>query len=230
MSHVGVYGITQSGKSHWVKTQLIPSCKRVLALDVNDEYSRHGRRAGPLLDRGTTADLVKHPTKLLEPNLSLAVVPSKPMPRQEAQLLELFTRLLHTASSNEAAAQLPQLTLVLDECGDYAPLCKEYLASLATRGLTHLNVRLVVVAQRPNLVPATVRGNLDELVLFRLVEPLDLESVAQRAEKPFAERVKRLPLRRNILWRATGSTDSPAPLPKTERPQQELENGEGQAA
>lgn len=209
--HLGVYGITQSGKSWWVKNKLIPSCERVLVLDVNSEYSRHSRTTGPLLDQGTAGDLARHPRKLLEPNLSLAIEPTKPMPKHEAALLDLISRLLIAASREPGAKDLPRLTLVLDECGDYAPHCHEQLASLATRGLTHLNVRLVVIAQRPNLVPATVRGNLGELVCFKLVEPLDRKAVAERAEKTFAERVSRLELRKHIVWRATGTTDSPEP-------------------
>jgi len=211
--HLGVYGITRSGKSHWVKNQLLPSCSRVLVLDVNSEYSQHSRTPGPLRDRGTTANLVQCPAKLLEPNLSLAIEPTKPMPKYEANLLELISRLLIRASQEDHARSLPQLTLVLDECGDYAPHCHEQLASLATRGATHLNVRLVVVAQRPNLVPATVRGNLEELVVFKLVEPLDRKAVAERADKVFSERVSRQPLRKHLVWRATGpteTTDAPA--------------------
>lgn len=207
--HLGVYGITQSGKSHWVKTKLLPSCERVLVLDVNSEYSRHSRSPGPLMDMGTTADLVKHPRKLLEPNLSLAVEPTKPMPSHEAKLLDLITRLLLAMSRDDQARDLPQLTLVLDECGDYAPHCKEQLATLATRGATHLNTRLIVVSQRPALVPATVRGNLGEIECFKIVDGLDKDAIASRTDKNFAERASRLELRRHISWRATGTTDVP---------------------
>lgn len=204
--HLGVYGLTQSGKSTWVKKKLLPSCPRVLVLDVNSEYSRHSRTPGPLLDQGSTSDLARHPTKLLEPSLSLALEPTKPTRTHAAALLDLITRLLVAMSQDDSARELPQLTLVLDECGDYAPLCHEQLATLATRGATHLNVRLVVVSQRPNLVPATVRGNLAELRCFKLVEPLDVKAVAERVDKNFAERVKRLELRKSIEWRATGTT------------------------
>jgi hypothetical protein len=221
VSHLGVYGITQSGKSWYVKNKLIPSCQRVLVLDVNSEYSRHSRTPGPLMDQGTAAQLAQHPRKLLEPNLSLAVEPAKPMPKQEAALLDLISRLLIAASRDPAARDLPPLTLVLDECGDYAPHCSEQLASLATRGLTHLNVRLVVIAQRPNLVPATVRGNLGELVCFKLVEPLDRKAVQERADKAFAERVSRLELRKHIIWRATGPTEQPDPPSPTRAAVQE---------
>lgn len=212
--HIGVYGITRSGKSTWVKRELISAAPRVLVIDVNSEYSKHSRTAGPLPWRGTTADLLKQPQRLLDPRLQLALEPKQPTPRSSAALLELVTNLLMTMSQDDATRELPQLTLVLDECGDYAQHCHEQLATLATRGATHLNVRLVVIAQRPNIVPATVRGNLEELVCFKLVEPLDLKAVAERADKNFAERVKRLPLRRHIEWRATGSTevlDPPAP-------------------
>lgn len=226
--HLGVYGVTQSGKSWWVKNKLLPSCERVLVLDVNSEYSRYSRNPGPLIHRGTTAELAQHPHKLLEPKLSLAVEPTRPMPKHEAALLELIASLLMALSRDDAAKDLPQLTLVLDECGDYAPHCQESLASLATRGATHLNVRLVVIAQRPNLVPATVRGNLAQLECFTLLEPLDRKAVAERASKLFSERVSRLPPRQHLTWRATASTDSPEPpaLPRGSEKEQ-VANGQG---
>lgn len=209
--HLGVYGLTRSGKSTWVKRELIPSATRVLVIDVNSEYSRYSRTPGPLDWRGSTADLAREPRRLLDPRLQLALEPSQPTPRCSAALLDLVTQLLLAASKDDSTRGLPQLTLVLDECGDYAAHCQEQLATLATRGATHLNVRLVVIAQRPNIVPATVRGNLEELVCFKLVEPLDLKAVAERADKTFAERVKRLPLRKHIEWRATGTTEVPEP-------------------
>lgn len=226
--HMGVWGMTRSGKSTWVKTKLIPSLPRVLALDVNREYSRHSQTPGPLLDRGTTAELARYPSKLLDPDLSLAIEPTKPDRASCASLLDLITRLLVCMSSDDKARALPQLTLILDECGDYAPLCQEQLATLAMRGATHLNTRLVVISQRPNLTPATVRGNLDELHLFRLVDPIDVKAVKERAGLSFAERVKRLELRRSILWRATGQTEQPEqPAPPRELGSEQVAHGQG---
>jgi hypothetical protein len=93
---------------------------------------------------------------------------------------------------------------VLDELGDYAELCTPELRSLATRALTHLKTRLLVIAQRPFLVPKTVRSQMSELVLFRIDEVDDAEAATERMRpdpKKFCAEVQALPLHKSITWR-----------------------------
>lgn len=192
--HTGFYGQTGTGKSHEVKRRL-SAHPRVVVIDVNDEFSESStRRAGPLREAMTLTQLRAYPTKLLEANLSLAIVGLDPLkPKDAARAVETIARLQSTVA--RATGRPPQrLLLVLDECGTYARHCESTLASLATTGGQHLSVTLWAIAQRPSLVPKTVRSQLKELVLFHMAEPSDIEAVEERTHEPgLSERVLALP-------------------------------------
>lgn len=201
--------MTGAGKTHFAKAQLA-GAPRVLALDVNDEYSQHGRRAGPLFERATASTLAKHPTKLLESNLSLSVVPDKPTPQSRATALRFILRSLETIAEHR---QSKPLVLVLDELGEYVEHAIEAARSLATRGLTHLSASLLVVTQRPFLIPKTVRSQMAELHIFRLEEVDDAEAATERFpdRKAAALEVQALPPRRYISKRPTLPTSAELP-------------------
>jgi hypothetical protein len=221
--HTGFYGQTGTGKSHEVKRRL-QAHPRVIVIDVNDEFSEHStRRKGPLRECMTVAELRKYPTKILEPQLSLALVGLDPLkPRDAARAVETVARLQSTVA--KATGQTPErLLLVLDECGTYARHCEATLASLATTGGQHLGVTLWVVAQRPVLVPKTVRSQLKELVLFHMAEPGDLEAVEERTHEPGLSRtVRDLPeefrpgRKPFVTWSAGRASAAPAPAPQPE--------------
>lgn len=216
--HVAFYGMTFMGKSHLAK-QKLANLERVLAVDVNDEYSHFGRRAGPLRERMSATELSKHGAKLLETPLSLAVVPDKPTPQARAALLKLVWKMLEDIA--ERRRDQP-LVLVLDELGEYVEHCAAVARSLATRGLTHLNVSLLVVTQRPYLVPKTVRSQMAELYVFRLEEIDDADAATERFpdKSKASAQVQALPERKFIFKRPTLSTsaDNQPSLPPVEKP------------
>jgi hypothetical protein len=216
--HVAFYGQTFMGKSHLAKQRLV-GFERVLAVDVNDEYSQFGRQAGPLRERVTATKLSQHGDKLLEPHLSLAVVPDKPTPQARAALLKMVWKMLEEISEQRRSQPL---VLVLDELGEYVEHCIAVARSLSTRGLTHLNVSLLVITQRPFLIPKTVRSQMGELYVFRLEERDDADAATERFPDPrkSSAEVQALPQRRFIFKRPTLSTsaDTQPSQPPVEKP------------
>lgn len=229
MSHLGVLGMTGMGKSHLLKFKLMPAWPCVVACDPNDEHSVYGqekpdRPLGKLRERMTASQLARDPWKLLEDDLQLAVVPDRiGSVESEAQCFDLVARLLIRSAPNMVRGH--KIRLVVDECAqafqkleamnkkkpEQATSPAERLTMLATRGVTHLDVSMVVSTQRPNLLPTNVRGNLDQVIYFKLPEAIDLDGVRRKAGKEFAERVRQLEPRKFIVWRATAPT--PRELP-----------------
>jgi hypothetical protein len=240
VSHLGVFGMTESGKSFHLKRKLLPTWSCVIACDFNDELSIHGREKagrelGPLRERMTASQLRQHPSKVLEADLQLSVVPDQiGNVASEAACFDLVARLLIRASRRFERPH--NIKLVVDECAQALKLIErmnerkhgetspaERLVMLATRGVQHLDVDLVMLTQRPNLLHVNVRGNLDQVVYFKLPEAVDIDTVRAKAGKEFAARVRQLPLQKHIVWRATGSTESAAPP----EPQEQVAHVEG---
>lgn len=232
--HMGFFGQTGTGKSHEVKRRLAEH-PRVVVIDVNDEFSQSStRRKGPLREAMTLTDLRAFPTKIAEADLSLAIVGLDPLnPKAAARAVATVARLQHRIAEHTGQPP-PRLLLVLDECGTYARECERQLAALATTGGQHLSITLWVIAQRPVLVPKTVRSQLKELVLFHIAEPADLEAIEERTHsEAVSAQVRALPeeftrgRKPFITWSAGRATpepsqhDSPQPVATREPQPQE---------
>ncbi len=192
--HIGFFGQTGTGKSAEVKKRLI-SHPRVVVIDVNDEFSVSStRRQGPLREAMTLEDLRRYPAKLAQEDVSIALVGLDPLnPKASARAVVTVAR-LQAKIAEVTGREPPRLLLVLDECGTYAQHCAATLAALGTTGGQHLAITLWVIAQRPALVPKTVRSQMKELVLFHMAEPADLEAIEERTHSPgLSDRVRALP-------------------------------------
>lgn len=192
--HTGFWGQTGTGKSHEVKRRLAEH-PRVVVIDVNDEFSQSStRRVGPLREAMTLTELRRYPQKLLEADLSLAIVGLDPInPKSAARAVITVARLQASIAESTGKAP-PRLLLVCDEAGTYSQHCARELAALATTGGQHLSVTLWVIAQRPSLVPKTVRSQLKELVLFHVAEPADLEAIEERThDESMSDKLRALP-------------------------------------
>lgn len=216
--HTGFFGQTGTGKSHEVKRRLAQH-PRVVVIDVNDEFSKSStRREGPLREAMTLAELRADPMKLAQPNVSVAIVGLNPLqPKDAARAVVTVARI--QARIAAATKQPPQrLLVVVDEAGTYARHCEATLAALATTGGQHLCITLWVVAQRPALVPKTVRSQMKELVLFHMSEPADLEAIEERTHsQQVSERVRALPeeftpgKKPFLTWNANGAAGTETP-------------------
>lgn len=200
-AHAGVFGVTRSGKTTWLLSQLAKR-PRVVVVDIDGEYSRfRSSGRGLLAEEMRASELSQYPTKLREPHLSLAVIPDDDTPRAGARAFALVAELARNY-------QMP-LTLVAEEVGDWGQMAEGELRTLVTRGAKR-GVQLIVVAQRPALVPKTVRSQLSQLVMFRTVEPGDLEALEERTHSPDVFSLRELPTGRCLVWSAlTPSATAP---------------------
>lgn len=202
-------GKTGMGKSHLVKELLRTFGAKgvqIVALDVNDEYSRHGRPSsvrtlGPLRDRVTAAELARKPELLLEQRLSLAVVPDA-TPKQRARAFIMVSRMLRGADR--------RVLFLVDETGSVInsslhPDCHKAAAELAVVATSgrHQSISLFIVAQRAAQIPPDVRSQASEWIVFRQDEVSDLDALAERLGKDFSQRTRALQLGQHLDWRDT---------------------------
>lgn len=203
-----VTGKTGSGKSSRVKDAVrhwLSLGVRVVAVDVCDEYSRHGRakhglvQLGALRQRVTAAELAKRPSLLTAPRLALSVVPADTSPRAWARAFLLVERLVRHAGP---------AVVVIDEVGTWTnpgngPEChaaRSALEGLATNGRKD-GLALVCVAQRAAQVPPNVRSQATEWWAYLQDEPADLDALRARIGAESAEAVSRLPQFECVTWR-----------------------------
>ena len=208
-----VLGVTATGKSQWVKSLLAGELRRgsrVVALDCTDEYSQLAQHAdgrkGPLAQRMTASTLAREAQAgrcpFLQPRFSIAVVPDDmTSTRSSAQAFELTASLLCFTPN--------PCIIVADEAHRWAPHALERLNDCATVGGQHWGAgcALIVVSQRANRVPLTVRSQASTIVSFRQTEVADLKALEERCGEQFASRVRGLPDHAFEVW--TPTTQSP---------------------
>jgi DNA helicase HerA-like ATPase len=208
-----VLGKTHTGKSTFAKAEVRALLRnhRVIALDVTDEWSQQGRvregvDLGPLLERMTVQQLCATPAKITAARLSLAVVPDAQTSQSAARAFELIVRLQkHSPRS---------VVLVLDEAHVWAPYVTALYNDAATLG-RHWGggMALISVSQRANRVPLTVRSQSSRIISFTQDEPADVEGLAAKTGRPFAEAAARLPPHAFLEWRDSATpTEAPSPV------------------
>lgn len=213
-----VTGKTGTGKSYRVKEAIrawLGAGVRVVAVDVCDEYSRHGVAKhglvsiGPLRKRVTAAELAASPSLINDPRLALSVVPMGRQARDWAAAFLLVDRLCRGSDK--------KVVMVLDEVGTWTnssahPQChraRAALEALATNGRKD-GIALVVAAQRAAQIPPNVRSQAREWWAFSQDEAADVDALAERFGREKAEGVSRLPEFECIEWRDATHTKKPA--------------------
>lgn len=224
----GVFGVTRSGKTEWMKREvlmkLVLAQRRVIALDCKRELSVKGRprlntQVGPLPYEWTASQVAMQPRILQRPGLQLAVVPDQLMePRSCARAFALVARLLRSFWDE---GQDLRTTFVLEETQLWEKYERELLEAVAT-GWGDFGVDLVIVSQRANGVPIDARSQCTTIISFEQTEPADIEALRLRCsltDPTFHERVSRLPHRGHQyeLWRA-GVTKHVEEKPQERRP------------
>lgn len=228
IAHTGFLGVTGSGKTHEAKRRvalLVERGVRVLVISPVDEWTKDSRRKGPLSDAMTLNELKAHPQKLFEPAMQLALYGFDPLrPQQLAAAVKLIAR-LQSRYATATGEEPPPFVLVLDECGTYARHCLSTLEGLATLGGQHLGIKLWCIAQRPALVPITVRSQWTRMVLFHLEETTDVVAVEERTQSPgLAAQLLALPatpdikVRSYLEWPELAAAARPPSPPPTTQP------------
>jgi DNA helicase HerA-like ATPase len=197
--------MTGRGKSTFVKrllARILEAGQRVIAWDLDDEYSQRGNRSlrdvemGPLRERATVAELEAEPRRLLlRRDLSLAVVPTSDPDTNPEGLAQEFERCAAWVK------RLGDVVFVVEEVSAIAARCEPLLNAIATRW-RKLGVVLIAVAQFAVQVPIGVRKQCDVIVSFRQIEAPDLDALARKAGREFAAEVRRLRKGQCALWDA----------------------------
>jgi hypothetical protein len=170
----------------------------VWALDPDDELSQLGLRReevilGPLSRRYTWDEFIDAPAAETSTG-ALAVVPSKKPREAAAQFAELI----------EQAETVGDHLIWVEEVGGFSRYAQEALDYAATRSRkwgTAKGSPLILVSQRRVGVPYTAASQATIIVSGLQDMPEDLDALAARCGKDYAERVSRLPPGAFAVWR-----------------------------
>lgn len=187
---VCVVGKRGSGKSTFAKNLIavqLREGRRVLAFDPKREYSRHAEKkkhvdAGPLRDRCTVDELLKHPEWLDAPDLQLAVESEVSNTDEEglAEDLEAVTQLVE---------QTGDLTMLCDEVSLYRDAAARTLKVIGTqsRHWGKEGTPVILVAQRMTLIEPNARKQCSVLVTGRQDDPEDVEAIRKMVAPTLGE-------------------------------------------
>jgi hypothetical protein len=199
---VALPGVTGSGKGNRAKALIRREWAGaggrwpIIAIDPHDEYSRQGKpRPGevvlgclPLrLDWATFWRTWR--TFIDQPDLGLAII-ANGRPEETAAHLEDLVDLLEATGG---------IMLVLDELHRYAKNAAFQLDRLACES-RKWGVPVCFVTQRLTHIPYTARTQLTDVESGRQYDIEDLDALARRCGREFAERVRLLPIGASEYW------------------------------
>lgn len=206
-------GITGTGKSTWLKVMLARWLKdpstRVVAWDHLDELSIYGRASpyrmmGPLPKRVTMDQLREHEEMLDEPELRIAVVPTRRGADGRAKDFRDLVDLLGLEDLEredevaEAMGNLPYL-FCIEETGRVAEFCLEEFKVISTVG-RHSGVSVIAVAQWAAAIPHPLRRQARVIVAHGQDWDIDIDALADPMGRELAETVRGLPDHQRVIW------------------------------
>lgn len=162
--HIFVSGRSGSGKSAWVKHYLKTHAKRVIVVDIKDEYQHV-----PGFKRVTSVDQVR---AAFVRNYRGAKVALYCAPARRQKMVNALCAWVRDHLQSNFGKNRLEVSLVIEEMNTVFPVhagalahCPE-LADLCSRG-RHDGVQLIGVTQRPKGMNAEFRDNANEIVAFR---------------------------------------------------------------
>lgn len=192
-----VLGVTGSGKTHFVKHEVVARCPRVVVWDVHGEYATadgHGYRP---LERVTLDELGG---VVDDPACRVAVVPEWAEPEELWAEFRDFAALIK--ESRDLVCVVDEVGL-LSSGGSGSGGAMGRLVMLATQS-RHWRVPLVMAAQRAVQVHPTAREQALTVVSHAQVSPRDLDALRDRGFSD--EDVRRIPTLaqgERVVWRQT---------------------------
>jgi|GEM_PF-4407981 len=162
--HIFVSGRSGSGKSAWTKHYLDTHARRVIVVDIKDEYRRVKG-----FQRVTSVDQVRQ--AFVKDFKGAKVALFCPPAKRQAMVNQLCAwvrdHLQRSFDRNrlEVALVIEEMNTVFPHHAGALAHCPE-LADLCARG-RHDGVQLIGITQRPKGVNAEFRDNANEMVVFR---------------------------------------------------------------
>lgn len=197
-AYVGKRGSGKSTRAKELLGQCLKAGQRVVVFDPHDEYSQLGRASeevvlGPLPARRELWELMADEAELREGTASFAVVPDS---LRKADVSKAFAWLAWRAyEAGDLVFGADELVLFW-ESGE----AQEAMNFVATQG-RHQKVPLVLAAQRVVHVPYTTRTQVTLLDTGKQDDPDDVQAIAKRCGREFAEDVPRLKRGERKVWR-----------------------------
>ena len=183
-----VFGRKGSGKSYWIKQHLakIPARQSLWVWDPVSEY------AGPAAEVPLRGGSLFHSMRAMLEAAKAGKLGKRVVlqaPRAEFDTFCTF------------AYRTGRVTVVVDEINLFCSpsKCPAPLLELLRIG-RHAEVDLIFAARRPAEVSRDLTAQSDKTVVFKTIEPADLEFFSKVCGKAFAERLPNLAQYRPELW------------------------------
>lgn len=183
---IALVGAPGTGKSRTARAAAEAWPRRVV-YEPHGERDRIEARRGKRLypwrgDLVRLHDLLRDPAVLDRSPLRAVVVPGTLDPAASGAGFAALCRLAwHTGD----------LSIVAEEAALYARHAVEAANLIATGG-RHAGVRLVMISQRWGRIPIDVRGCVSHLVVYALSEASDVQDLAAKCGRVFAQRARAL--------------------------------------
>jgi energy-coupling factor transporter ATP-binding protein EcfA2 len=178
--------------------------RRLIAFDVMDEDSQHGRKResvvlGPLKQKLTTVELAKDPGILREDELSLAIVP---VSKDPAEWAADFAALVEELEDDDEA---PGTVLSASELAVWAQFCPKAVdrAACLSRHWGREGCALLFDAQRATGIPFTTRTQATDILSGKQTMPADLDALGERCGERYRDEVSALQGHDFRHWRDT---------------------------
>lgn len=182
--HSLIVGLTRSGKSHFVKKEVLKGKDRIVVFDPDDEWGRE--RGFHTITCGSNVSVAMEELRqVLNDNWDSSFkVVFVPLPGQEIQLLHEVSGLLMKFQTPFFDGTHDLLVdFVVDEIADS---CKTHMKEefngflrVARRGAKR-GINAIMITQRPQEVNSTAKGQARRIISFGLSDDNALEAV----EKP----------------------------------------------
>ncbi|WP_420429231.1 hypothetical protein [Kordiimonas sp.] len=185
-TRVGIWGGSGSGKSTRAK-ELTARCRRIVAFDPMEEYAAQGFR------QFSTLPSLGHHLAGSFGNFRACYVPPA---GQEVEALHSLSNMLRDMQNGyKAGLHRAQLHFLVEEMNTCFPTAMKAefsgFANLCSRG-RHFGINLYGISQRPNEVHTRFRGNLEHVYAFRLIDHVDLKSLAGALGSSYADKIRLL--------------------------------------
>jgi len=182
IKHECVLGVTGSGKSHYIKTKILPkylSRKDILkiVIDPEEEYG-HVELPSISLKHLNTKKLVENLAKYKGVRILIPPPLNKKQFKENLERMNLlYLFLLNKWKEIYKTCKVKGIIVIIDEaqdCGADSRYLSFPLISLLKKGRKR-NIKCILSTQRVSYFSSDIRSQCRRKILFRVVEPIDIK-------------------------------------------------------